>query len=310
MCRRFAVISDIHSNWHALRRVLDDIDASDVEDVWCLGDLVGYGPDPLRCWQELAENRALALTGWVAGNHDWGLVGKLESRFFVDLLKDFNGPVGDFGPDAWDVLLKQHTVLSARVFEHLGTLPLLASPVSHVYLAHASYSEDPRMIIGHYAKVPTDAEDSLTSLRAMLGRLVDAKWQDVSRQVGEEWLSPRLMLVGHTHRVCAFQPRDGEIDGSRWLDRSQELENCTVWFEQIEHQPVFANPGSVGFPNDSAPGHATYLIVDWQETRVGLTLRRLSYDPCPVIEAMQQAGTPSSVMRRIDPGNCPKASRR
>ena len=45
---RILVISDIHANYTALEAVLND--AGTVDETWCLGDMVGYGPDPTRCW--------------------------------------------------------------------------------------------------------------------------------------------------------------------------------------------------------------------------------------------------------------------
>ena len=49
---RIAVISDIHGNWHALEAVLADIEREAVDETWCLGDIVGYGPQPNRCVTE------------------------------------------------------------------------------------------------------------------------------------------------------------------------------------------------------------------------------------------------------------------
>ena len=45
----YAVISDIHSNLAALKAVLADIDAQKIKSIICLGDVVGYGPDPIAC---------------------------------------------------------------------------------------------------------------------------------------------------------------------------------------------------------------------------------------------------------------------
>ncbi len=67
----FALISDIHANLAALEAVLDRIDALGIREVHCLGDLVGYGPEPEACI-DLVERRC----GFVLkGNHDWGLTG-------------------------------------------------------------------------------------------------------------------------------------------------------------------------------------------------------------------------------------------
>ena len=64
---RIALISDIHGNWQALEAVVDDVDAAGaVDDVICLGDIVGYGGDPLRCLDHVRSHGWLTLTG----NHD------------------------------------------------------------------------------------------------------------------------------------------------------------------------------------------------------------------------------------------------
>ncbi len=70
---RYLVLSDIHANLAALEAVLAD--AGVVDGAWCLGDTVGYGPQPNECAdrvQRLPELRC------VAGNHDWGALGKLD----------------------------------------------------------------------------------------------------------------------------------------------------------------------------------------------------------------------------------------
>ena len=46
---RVAVISDIHGNYHALEAVLAEVTAEAPDEIWCLGDVVGYGPEPNRC---------------------------------------------------------------------------------------------------------------------------------------------------------------------------------------------------------------------------------------------------------------------
>lgn len=62
----FAVVSDIHANLEAFQAVLDDIDAQGIERILCLGDLVGYGPDPVAC-VSLARRRCDVT---LRGNHD------------------------------------------------------------------------------------------------------------------------------------------------------------------------------------------------------------------------------------------------
>ena len=63
---RVAVVSDIHANRHAFEAVLSDLASARAEEIWCLGDLVGYGGEPNAC-VELARDRAALC---LAGNHD------------------------------------------------------------------------------------------------------------------------------------------------------------------------------------------------------------------------------------------------
>jgi predicted phosphodiesterase len=77
---RVAVISDIHANYHALEAVLAEVTAEQPDEVWCLGDVVGYGPEPNRCCRLVAETATLCL----AGNHDLAVLGVLS-------VADFNG---------------------------------------------------------------------------------------------------------------------------------------------------------------------------------------------------------------------------
>ena len=65
---RTALISDIHGNLEALTVVLADIDARGVDQIICLGDTLGYGPDPVACVDLVSERCAWSLMG----NHDFG----------------------------------------------------------------------------------------------------------------------------------------------------------------------------------------------------------------------------------------------
>ena len=73
-----AVVSDIHGNRQAFEAVLAAIDERGCEEIWCLGDLVGYGADPDAC-VDLARERA---TLCLAGNHDLGVCGTIPLEQF------------------------------------------------------------------------------------------------------------------------------------------------------------------------------------------------------------------------------------
>jgi predicted phosphodiesterase len=77
---KVAVLSDVHANLHALEAVLADIDRKPPDAIWCLGDVVGYGPQPNRCCFLVAQRTTLCL----GGNHDLAVVGTLP-------IEDFNG---------------------------------------------------------------------------------------------------------------------------------------------------------------------------------------------------------------------------
>lgn len=70
----FALISDLHSNLEALEAVLQRIDELGVHDIFCLGDVVGYGADPLPVTLTVMQR-----CKWtIQGNHDWGLFHELD----------------------------------------------------------------------------------------------------------------------------------------------------------------------------------------------------------------------------------------
>ena len=75
---RIAVLSDVHANLHALEAVLAEVDAGEFEEVWFLGDLIGYGPRPNECTTILRERATVCL----AGNHDLVVLGKIPMSAF------------------------------------------------------------------------------------------------------------------------------------------------------------------------------------------------------------------------------------
>jgi diadenosine tetraphosphatase ApaH/serine/threonine PP2A family protein phosphatase len=80
---RVAVVSDIHSNLHALEAVLAAIDEDAPDELWCLGDLVGYGACPNECCAAISERADVCL----AGNHDLAVRGTID-------LAEFGGEAG------------------------------------------------------------------------------------------------------------------------------------------------------------------------------------------------------------------------
>jgi predicted phosphodiesterase len=75
---RVAIVSDIHGNRQAFEAVMEAIEDSESEELWCLGDLVGYGADPEVCVEMARTHAAVCL----AGNHDLGVCGRLDLEEF------------------------------------------------------------------------------------------------------------------------------------------------------------------------------------------------------------------------------------
>jgi predicted phosphodiesterase len=148
---RVAVISDIHGNLHALEAVLESIGADAPDTIWCLGDLVGYGPQPNRCCALVAERAELSLIG----NHDLGVLGRLDlaefshdaaasARWTAEVLsneaRDYLEPLE---PQALrDRVAMYHASARDPIWEYV-----LSPPVARASLAAAGAS--PLVLVGH-----------------------------------------------------------------------------------------------------------------------------------------------------------------
>jgi predicted phosphodiesterase len=75
---KVAVVSDIHANRHAFEATLEAVAASEASELWCLGDLVGYGAEPDACVELAREHAAVCL----AGNHDMAVTGEISLEEF------------------------------------------------------------------------------------------------------------------------------------------------------------------------------------------------------------------------------------
>lgn len=73
-----AVISDVHGNLSALTAVLSDIESRGISRIWCLGDTLGYGPQPNECLARVLHRCEVVL----AGNHDLAVRGDIDPSVF------------------------------------------------------------------------------------------------------------------------------------------------------------------------------------------------------------------------------------
>jgi predicted phosphodiesterase len=129
---RYLILSDIHANLVAFEAVLADVGYFD--KIWCLGDMVGYGPQPNECVERLCEFPHIC----VAGNHDWAALDKLSDS--------------DFNPDAQLACRWTREKLSPESLEYLENLPRTVIEEGFT-LVHGS----PRQPIWEYILYPSIA---------------------------------------------------------------------------------------------------------------------------------------------------------
>lgn len=162
---RLAVVSDIHSNLAALREVLSDIEGQSIDKIWCLGDLVGYGPKPNSCVQLIQEHADLCI----GGNHDLAVLGLMD-------LEHFN-------PDAAAAAIWTSEVLTDESREYLA--PLVPFQIHGDFtLAHGS----PRHPIWEYMFEPEVVHANLALMQTRLCLVGHTHWPTVWQDLGEDEL--------------------------------------------------------------------------------------------------------------------------
>ena len=144
---RALIISDIHANLEAFHAILADAETrGPIDEIWCLGDIVGYGPDPGPVIELLRQHDHAAI----AGNHDWAAIGRIDTE--------------DFNPYARAAALWTRDNLSQEHVEYLESLPLTLVKEDFT-LAHGS----PRDPIWEYMVTETAALASVERLESRHG---------------------------------------------------------------------------------------------------------------------------------------------
>lgn len=214
---QIAVVSDVHSNLAALEAVLSAIDAAPPDEIWCLGDVVGYGPRPNECC-EIVESRADLCLG---GNHDLAVRGTID-------LSEFRGDAAVAARWTREVLTEPARAFLDRL-EPEGERDEVAlyhgsarDPVWEYVLsdeaaaATLAVSPFPLVLVGH-SHVALEVEwrdDMLTGGLAPEGTRVDVR--------------DRVLL----NPGSVGQPRDGEWRAAYLLlDREAE----TATFHRVEY---------------------------------------------------------------------------
>lgn len=172
---RILVMSDVHANYTALEAVLKD--AGPVDEAWCLGDVVGYGPDPNACVEELRE---LPMLTCLLGNHDVAAIGRMA-------IESFNG-------DARRSLEWHQKVLSPSNIDFLRTLPENPKVRSNVTMVHGS----PRDPVWEYV------------INTLAARLNFDYFDTQFCFVGHSHIQCMFLLDAKRDRISLDAPRIGE----------------------------------------------------------------------------------------------------
>ncbi len=224
-----AIISDIHSNIEALQAVLDDIDRRGAEEIYCLGDALGYGPDPGACLDLLMERTRLTLLG----NHDFAVLYE-PNRFNV----------GAEAACFWtrrQLEQEPDQQKRSRRWEFLGSLQIKHiierddELTGEIVLVHGS----PRRPVNEYV-FPDDVFTSPGKMQTTFDRF------------------NRLCLVGHSHMPGVFvNTQTPDFYSPEELDEVYPVE---------AGRKALINVGSVGQPRDGDP-RAGYALVEQDAVR-------------------------------------------
>jgi predicted phosphodiesterase len=222
----FAVISDVHSNLEALTTVFSDIKKRGIKTIYCLGDVVGYGPNPKECLDLIIEK-----TKWcVMGNHDYAV-------FYEPTNFNYGAEQASF----WtrEVLeTEQQKQQRNNRWQFLGALPMrrtleikLGESSAIIDFVHAS----PRKPINEYI-FPDDVYTNPLKVRVLFERI------------------KHICFVGHTHLPGVF------LDEPDFY-LPDELNNI---YPVVEGEKAIINIGSVGQPRDK-DNRSSYVYVEENE---------------------------------------------
>ena len=212
---RVAVLSDIHANLAALEAVLAAVDLDAPDEIWCLGDLVGYGARPNECC-EIVRERATTCLG---GNHDLAVRGTID-------LSDFSGDAGIAAE--WT-----RRVITAEALAFLETLEPLGT-AHDVALYHGS-ARDP---VWEYVLSDEAAAATLAVTDAQTVLVGHSHVELAVSSTGAGGLAPHGTTIdlAASRRLLnpgsVGQPRDGD---PRAAYLTLDLEARTARFERVEY---------------------------------------------------------------------------
>src|SRR5215217_977734 len=200
---RIALLSDVHGNQPAFEAVLDDVDSEGAEEIWCLGDLVGYGAQPDACVALARERCNLSL----AGNHDLVVTGEI--------------PITDFSSSAAAAARWTQEAIAEETMAYLkGLKPSDAARDPALY--HAS----PRDPVWEYVLSTWQADECMDLMEPRVGAVGHSHVALWFRRTGEGEVEGAPAEGGLQHDLsggewllnpgAVGQPRDGDPRAA-WL---------------------------------------------------------------------------------------------
>jgi len=215
---RYLVISDLHANLAAFDAVLED--AGHFDFIWCLGDVIGYGPDPNACVTRLREFPHIGLSG----NHDWAALGKLDLRGF-------------------NTEARISAEWTAQQLDPAARAYLQALPPSRIEAGYTLAHGSPRQPIWEYILDPATAEMNFAAFATVICLVghthIPATYFRPDNGLGCEPRSPQWNLPTHLNSgrwICnpgsVGQPRDGNPDASYAL---LDLEDHVWEFRRVKY---------------------------------------------------------------------------
>jgi len=220
---RVAAISDVHANLPALEAVLTSARSAEVEETWCLGDVVGYGVEPDACADLVREHCDVCLVG----NHDLAVLGAL--------------PVADFSEAAAAAVHWTREAVSDRTLEFLRELAPTGER-AEVGLFHAS----PRDPVWEYVLSGEQADDGMDSHPERIGLIghshialfftrpqTDEAGEPRGAQAGDGTLLDLSRGEWLVNPGSVGQPRDGDPRAA-WLELDTEAQ--TARFHRVEYE--------------------------------------------------------------------------
>lgn len=294
---RYAIFSDVHANLDALRAVLEDIQAQTeqtgrrVDQYWCLGDVVGYGPQPRECLS-LVRSRCTLV---IPGNHDWAAVGKLD--------------LDDFSATAAEAALWTRQRLDPSDVKFLQALPPDGVTVGNFTLAHGSPSNP----IWEYLTTPDTAGPNFAFFDTHFCMVGHTHLPTIFLQPVLDHDAPRRAALRSFERkgkvalamATPGGPSRKSLESGEYaitLNRVPITAPCDRWnpvpgFWRLPHNyRAIINPGSVGQPRDGDP-RAAYVIFDSELG--GFEFRRVPYNIPQTQRKIQACGLPPQVAEQL-----------